>query len=75
MIEVLVASTILIVLVMLLAMLFQQTSLAWRTGVKRADGYLQIRALVGAIQRDASQAIDIETLPTLAPCGQSDVFR
>jgi hypothetical protein len=63
MIEVLVASTILIVLVMMLAMLFQQTGAAWRTGVKRADGYMQIRALVGAVQRDAASAVAEETIP------------
>ena len=58
MIEVLVASTILVVIVMMLAMLFQQTSLAWRTGVKRASGYMQLRSVLGAIQRDASAAVD-----------------
>ena len=63
MIEVLVASTILVVIVMMLSMLFQQTSLAWRTGVKRASGYMQIRSALGAIQRDASAAVDARTLP------------
>jgi prepilin-type N-terminal cleavage/methylation domain-containing protein len=63
MVEVLVASTILVVIVMMLAMLFQQTSLAWRTGVRRADGFLQIRSAIGAVQRDASAAIDERTLP------------
>jgi len=63
MIEVLVASTILVVIVMMLAMLFQQTSLAWRTGVRRALGFLQIRSAIGAVQRDASAAIDERTLP------------
>lgn len=63
MVEVLVASTILIVIVMLLSMLFQQTSLAWRTGVKRADGFIGIRAALGAIQRDASAMIDIRNVP------------
>lgn len=59
MIEVLVAATIMVVIVMMLAMLFQQTSLAWRTGVKRAEGYMQIRAVLGAIQRDAAAAVDL----------------
>lgn len=63
MIEVLVASTILVVLVMMLAMLFQQTGAAWRTGVKRADGYLQIRSLIGAVQHDATAAVDQDTIP------------
>lgn len=63
MIEVLVASAILVVIVMMLAMLFQQTSLSWRTGVKRADAYMQIRSAIGAIQRDASAAVDARTIP------------
>ncbi len=63
MVEVLVASTILVVIVMMLGMLFQQTSLAWRTGVKRADGFMQVRAVIGAIQRDAAAAVDARSLP------------
>ncbi len=63
MIEVLVAASIMMVIVMMLAMLFQQTSMAWRTGVKRADTYMQIRAALGAIQRDASAAVDERTIP------------
>lgn len=63
MVEMLVASTILIVIVMMLAMLFQQTSLSWRTGVRRADAFVQIRSAIGAIQRDASAAIDERTIP------------
>lgn len=63
MIEMLVASTILIVIVMMLAMLFQQTSLSWRTGVRRADAFVQIRSAIGAIQRDASAAVDKDTIP------------
>jgi len=63
MIEVLVAATILIVIVMMLGMLFQQTSLAWRTGTRRADSFMQVRSAVGAIQRDAAAAVDARFLP------------
>lgn len=63
MIEVLVASSILIVIVMMLAMLFQQTSVAWRTGLIRSRGYAQLRSYVGTIQRDATAAIDARNLP------------
>jgi len=63
MVEVLVASTILIVIVMMMAMLFQQTSVAWRTGLIRANGFMQLRSYIGAIQRDASAAIDAKNLP------------
>ncbi len=63
MIEVLVASSILVVIVMMLAMLFQQTSMAWRTGVRRADAFMQVRSLIGSIQRDAVKAVDERTIP------------
>ena len=76
MIEVLVASSILVVIVMMLAMLFQQTSLSWRTGVRRAEAYMQIRAGFGAIQRDASAAIDQRTIagPLRTKLGGSQQF-
>ena len=63
MIEMLVASTILVVIVMMLAMLFQQTSLAWRTGVRRAKSFMEVRSALGAIQRDAAAAIDARYIP------------
>lgn len=66
MIEMLVAAAILTVLVMMLAMIFQSTSTAWRIGVKRAGGYMRIRSAIGAMQRDASAAVDENTIdPTL----------
>ena len=48
---------------MMLGMLFQQASQAWRTGTRRADMYEQIRGYFGAIQRDASCAVDEKTVP------------
>jgi len=63
MIEVLVAASILVVIVMMLGMLFQQTSLAWRSGSFRAEAYMQVRSYIGAIQRDASAAVDARLLP------------
>ena len=58
MLEVLVASTILVIIVMMLSMLFQQTGIAWRTGVRRAGIFMQARSLIGALQRDAVKAVD-----------------
>ncbi len=74
MIEVLVASTILTVIVMMLGMLFQSTSLAWRTGVQRADSFMQVRGFFGAIQRDLSAAIDGRDLPATLTSGRSQQF-
>lgn len=60
MIEVLVATAILTMIVMMMGSLFQQTSMAWRVGSKRAEGFMQVRSFIGALQRDASQAVDAE---------------
>ncbi|HOF62441.1 MAG TPA: prepilin-type N-terminal cleavage/methylation domain-containing protein [Candidatus Latescibacteria bacterium] len=68
MIEVMVAATILVVIVMMLGMLFQQTSVAWRTGLMRSDGYMQLRAFIGAIQRDAGAMIDASRIPQSLLC-------
>ena len=62
MIEVLVASSILVVIVMMMGMLFQQGSNAWRIGSKRADGFMKLRTFLGALQRDASEAVDVNTI-------------
>jgi prepilin-type N-terminal cleavage/methylation domain-containing protein len=75
MIEVLVAATLLVVIVMLLGMIFQQSSVAWRAGLLRSRGLTQLRGLVGAIQRDASGMIDANQLPvTMLQGGQEQKF-
>lgn len=63
MIEVMVASAIMITLMLMLGMLFQQTSQAWRTGRQRADVLMKARALFGMVQRDVSAAVDKDTFP------------
>lgn len=72
MIEVMVAATILVVIVMMLGMLFQQTSVAWRTGLMRSDGYMQLRAFIGALQRDASAMIDANQIPQSLLCPKNN---
>lgn len=57
-IEVLVAMTILAIIVVMVAMVFQQSSLAWQSGTRRAEGSMTLRALVGFMQREMSQAVD-----------------
>jgi len=63
MIEVLVASTVMVMLMLMLGMLSQQASQAWRTGRQRADVLLKARIFFGVLQRDMSAAVDINTLP------------
>ena len=62
MIEVLVASSILIMIVMMMGMLFQQGSTAWRIGSKRADSFMKMRTFLGSLERDASRAVDVNEL-------------
>ena len=62
MIEVLVASSILVIIVMMMGMLFQQGSSAWRVGAKRSDGFMKVRTFLGALERDISQAVDVNAL-------------
>lgn len=61
-IEVMVACSILVVIVMMLGMLFQQSSKAWRIGVNNADNFMQLRAFLGALERDASKAVSYQAL-------------
>lgn len=63
MIEMLVAAAIMVVLVMMLSMLFQGTSVSWRIGVRRAEAYTRLRSAIGAIQRDASAAVPESSIP------------
>ena len=68
MVEVLVAATILIIVVMMLGALFQQSSTAWRIGLMRTGGYAQIRSYIGTLQRDASTMINANQLPRNLLC-------
>lgn len=72
MIEVLVAATILIVIVMMMGALFQQTSMAWRTGVLRTGGYMQLRSYIGTLQRDASAMINANLIPKQLLCNSQE---
>ena len=63
MIEVMVASTLMVIVVMMLGMIFNQTSQVWRVGKQRTDIFKDARTLFGAFQRDASAAVDQATIP------------
>ena len=71
-IEVLVAMTILSVIVLIVAGIFQQTGLAWSLGLRRADEQSMIRAVAGSLTRDLSTVVD----PANFICGEvgSDSF-
>ena len=57
-IEVLVATALLVMIVGMIGFVFRQSSMSWDSGTRRADGISQIRAVVGAIERDLRLAVD-----------------
>ncbi len=57
-IEILVAMTILMIIVLIVAGIFQQTGLAWSLGLRRADAQSVTRAVIGAINRDLAMIVD-----------------
>jgi len=56
--ELLVAITVLIVIVMVTALIFQQASVAWGTGTRKAGAETNLRAVMGTIERDLAMAVD-----------------
>lgn len=57
-IEILVATTILIIIVLMVSMVFQQSISSWSSGSRRADTQMVVRTITGSIQRDLVNAID-----------------
>lgn len=56
-IELLVAMGILMVIVLMMANLFQQSTRAWDAGMRQAEAGLEARAVIGMIQQELSQAV------------------
>lgn len=65
-VEILVATTILLVIVVLVSMVFQQQSTAFQSGVDRTQGQSALRSVMGMISRDLSLAVDSEDYPDLS---------
>lgn len=65
-IEILIATSILLVIVMMVSMVFQQQSAAFQSGEDRVKGQAAIRNVVGMMVRDLSLAVDPESI-TNAP--------
>lgn len=57
-IEVLVATTLLVIIVIMVGMVFRQSTLSWQSGISRADGNMLVRTVVGAIERELRLAVD-----------------
>ena len=57
-IEVLVATALLVMIVGMIGFVFRQSSMSWDSGIRRAEGIAQVRAVAGAIERDLRLAVD-----------------
>ena len=57
-IEVLVATALLVMVVGMIGFVFRQSSMSWDSGIRRAEGISQVRAVMGAIERDLRLAVD-----------------
>ena len=57
-IEVLVATALLVMVVGMIGFVFRQSSMSWDSGIQRAEGISQVRAVMGAIERDLRLAVD-----------------
>lgn len=69
MIEILVAITILMIMVVLVSMVFQQSNDAFSEGRKRNESQIALRSVLGSISRDLSLAVDSALYPS-APKNQ-----
>ncbi len=57
-IEVLVATALLVMIVGMIGFVFRQSSMSWDSGIRRAEGTTRVRAVIGAIERDLRAAVD-----------------
>jgi hypothetical protein len=62
-VEILVATTILLIIVMMISMVFQQTSGAYQSGTRRVRSQTVLRNILGAISRDMILAVDSRYYP------------
>jgi len=64
-IEIMVATVILIVIVLITSAIFHQSNVAWDGGMRKAEGGMMARAVLGLIARELSQAVgDLDILNT-----------
>ena len=71
-IEVMVATSIVLILVVLVGSVFRQASSAWDSGYARAEGGMVVRGVLGAIQRELSRAVDGRHFPGAWPLAYRD---
>lgn len=57
-IEVMVATTILMIIVIMVGNIFRHSTSAWETGYSTAEGVSGVRSVLGTVERELAQAID-----------------
>ncbi len=62
-IEVMVATMILLIIVLMIGSVFRQGTSSWDSGYARAEGGMIIRSVIGSIQRELSTAVDGRLFP------------
>lgn len=62
-IEVMVATLILLIIVLMIGSVFRQGTSTWDSGYARAEGGMIVRSVIGSIQRELSTAIDGRLFP------------
>ncbi len=62
-IEVLVATTLLVIIVITVGLVFRQSTMSWESGIRRADGNMLVRSVIGAIERDLMAMVDARHFP------------
>lgn len=67
-----VATSIVLILVVLVGSVFRQASSAWDSGYARAEGGMVVRGVLGAIQRELSRAVDGRHFPGAWPAAYRD---
>ena len=62
-IEILIATTILLVIVVLASLVFQQTTGAYQTGERKVNAQVALRNIIGSMTRDLALAVDAADYP------------
>lgn len=70
-IEVMVATAVMVIMVLMIGSVFQQTSSSWDAGYARAEGGMAVRTVVGSLTRDLATAVDGRRFDLTSPvkCG------
>lgn len=61
--EILVAMSILVIIVLLLTQMFHQSSIAWDSGMRKVDINMETRAVLSVMSMELTQAVGDEILP------------